>query len=104
MDKERRESSRRKSKLQRYSTDSFYGLEFTTSDLSRFDRRQISTIPNFIVSGSDIIIDYSSTNNPGLSPAILFFSFLFSSPFLTPYVVAPAVRRPASGNNGPIVF
>ena len=64
MDKERRESSRRKSKLQRYSTDSFYGLEFTTSDLSRFDRRQISTIPNFIVSGSDIIIDYSSTNNP----------------------------------------
>ncbi len=64
MDKGRRESSRRKSKLQRYSTDSFYGLEFTTSDLSRFDRRQISTIPNFIVSGSDIIIDYSSTNNP----------------------------------------
>ena len=64
MDGSRKNSySRNRNKLDRYSTDTFYGLEFSTTNSSRYKRRQIDTKPNILISGSNVILDYSISKN-----------------------------------------
>ena len=64
MDGSRKSSySRNRNKLERYSTDTFFGLEFSTTNSSRYKRRQIDTKPNILISGSNVILDYSISKN-----------------------------------------
>ena len=50
-------------RLERYSTDTFYGLNFTDSDDDVIETRKLDSTPNIVISNGDVIFDYSSVRD-----------------------------------------
>ena len=50
-------------RLEATNTESFLGLRFINSQDDLVSERNISSKPNFIIQGDDVLIDYSGSEN-----------------------------------------